>query len=383
VWSNAAITSDYTEQTWEIAYRGKERTYDYEGVVNERYPIQEHIPDVNEPATGYLWTNFARHGISYRHYGEYISTKFCNQHQTEEMPQAGTPLQQGGGCARNSIKAREPLPDYLGQPHGSPSPWPWAIPMIRENVATKPELEGHFDPRYPDFNLNFPDQLRADEFLNEFDEFVNKRTAGQDTMPQFILLRLPNDHTSGTKAGIATPAAAVADNDLALGRVVEAVSHSPYWQDTAIFVLEDDAQNGADHVDAHRSIAWAISRFSPRPADGKPFVDHTFYTTVNMVHTIETLLGAPPMNNNDARAAVMAAMFSGTGDQPAVNADTRNRDNRLIYQMNAPKGPDATKSAALDFSHADQADAGVLNGILWRNRMGNRHIPDTPGAEFK
>src|SRR5207302_10348132 len=144
------------------------------------------------------------------------------------------------------------------------SPWPWTIPMIAENVAVKQELVGHFDPRFPDFNLNFPDQLRADEFLNEFDQFVEQRTSGRDTMPQFILLRLPNDHTSGTKPGIATPSAAVADNDLALGRVVDAISHSAYWQDTAIFVLEDDAQNGADHVDAHRSTAFVISRFSPR-----------------------------------------------------------------------------------------------------------------------
>ncbi|HVH87370.1 MAG TPA: hypothetical protein VM912_11640, partial [Terriglobales bacterium] len=193
----------------------------------------------------------------------------------------------------------------------------------------------------------------------------------------------PNDHTSGTKPGIATPAAAVADNDLALGRVVDAVSHSPYWQDTAFFVLEDDAQNGADHVDAHRSIAWAISRFSPRVTGGKPFVDHTFYTTVNMVHTIESLLGAPPMNNNDARAAVMAAMFSGNGDQPAFTADDRNRDNRLIYKMNSLKGEDAKKSARLDFSHADAADAGVLNAILWRDRMGSRPLPKTPGAQFR
>jgi DNA-binding beta-propeller fold protein YncE len=383
VWSNAAISSDYTEQTWEIGYRSKERTYDYEGVVDDRYPIQEHIPDVNEPGTGYLWGNFARHNITYRHYGEFISTKFCNQQQTQSMPQAGTPLQQGGSCPRNSVKPGEALPDYLGQPHGSASPWPWEIPMIAQNVATKPELVDHFDARYPDFNLNFPDQLRADEFLNEFGQFVQKRAAGKDTMPQFILLRLPNDHTSAAKPGIATPAAAIADNDLAVGRVVDAISHSQYWQDTAIFILEDDAQNGADHVDAHRSIAWAISRFSPRPANGNPFVDHTFYTTVNMVHTMEALLGAPPMNNNDARAAVMAAMFSGAGDQPVFTADARNRENGLLYRMNPPTGQDAKRSAELDFSHADAADAGVLNTILWRDRMGNRALPKTPGAQFK
>ena len=383
VWSNAAITTDYTEQTWQIDYRGKERSYDYEGVVDSRYPIQEHIPDVNEPSTGYLWTNFARHGVTYRHYGEYVSTRFCNQHETQEMPQAGTPLPQGAPCPRNSIKPGEPLPDYLGQPHGSKSPWPWEIPMISADIPTKPELVGHFDPRYPDFNLNVPDQLRADEFLNEFNQFVAKRNSGQEAMPQFILLRLPNDHTSGTKPGIATPSAAVADNDLALGRIVEAVSKTPYWEDSAIFVLEDDAQNGADHVDAHRSIAWAISRFSPRPQDGRSFVDHTFYTTVNMVHTMEALLGVPPMNNNDAHAAVMAPMFSGKGDQPAFVADTRNRDNGLLYKTNPLKGPDAKQSARLDFSHADAADAGVLNAILWRDRMGNRKLPKAPGAQFK
>jgi hypothetical protein len=112
-------------------------------------------------------------------------------------------------------------------------------------------------------------------------------------------------------------------------------------------------------------------------------VDHTFYTTVNMVHTMEALLGAPPMNNNDARAAVMAAMFSGPGDQPAFTSDARNRENGLIYKMNPPKGQDAKRSAELDFSHADAADAGVLNGILWRDRMGNRPLPKTPGAQFK
>src|SRR5208337_5527077 len=125
------------------------------------------------------------------------------------------------------------------------------------------------------------------------------------------MLRLGNDHTAGTRPGGPTPKASVADNDLAVGRVVEAVSHSALWDSTAIFVLEDDAQNGADHVDAHRSIALVVSKYSPRSP--QPIVDHNFYTTVDMIHTMETLLGLPPMNNNDSHAAVMAPLFTGAG----------------------------------------------------------------------
>ncbi len=187
-------------------------------------------------------------------------------------------------------------------------------------------------------------------------------------------MRLPNDHTAGTKVGSPTPNAAVADNDLAVGRVVEAISNSPYWDDTAIFVLEDDAQNGADHVDAHRSIALVISKYSPRAP--QPFVDHNFYTTVNMIHTMETLLGLPPMNNNDAHAAVMAPLFTGPGDQPAFKADYRNRDNGMIYQANTKAAPGAKESAALDFSVADAADTETLNAILWRAAKGDVPMPE-------
>jgi hypothetical protein len=159
-----------------------------------------------------------------------------------------------------------------------------------------------------------------------------------------------------------------------VGRVVEAVTHSPYWDDTAIFILEDDAQDGADHVDAHRSTALVISKYSPGSTQ-KPFVDHNFYTTVNMVHTMEVLLGLPPMNNNDAQAAVMAPMFSEAGDQPPFNADASNLRNGLLYQINPPKGPGAKESARMDFSHADAADAAQLNAILWRASKGNVPMP--------
>jgi hypothetical protein len=242
-------------------------------------------------------------------------------------------------------------------------------------VATKRELRDRYDALYPDFDTSYPDQLRADEFLNEFARFVEARKQGAEgELPRFVLLYLPDDHTAGTKPGSPRPAASVADNDLALGRVVEAVSHSPYWDDTAIFVLEDDAQDGADHVDAHRSIGLVISKYSPGSAK-QPYVAHQFYTTVNVVHTIEELLGVPPMNQNDAYAPVLEPLFSGTGNQPPFTADWRNRDNGLIYQMNPAQGQGARESSRMNFSRPDAANARELNAILWRDRKGNAPMP--------
>jgi DNA-binding beta-propeller fold protein YncE len=374
-WSTAAIVSDYTEKTWPIAYRGHERTYDFQGENLDEIPLEDGNPDVNEPSTGYLWTNFARHNISYRIYGEFVTTKWCNGKPGTALPTEGPPHPEGDPCPKSFINPGEALPGNVGEPHGSSSPFPWPVPVFARDIATKPELRGHFDPHYPDFETSYPDQLRADEFLNEFSGFVSSRQQGDDTMPQFILLYLPDDHTGGLRKGYPRPAASVADNDLALGRVVEAVSHSDYWNDTAIFVLEDDAQDGPDHVDAHRSIAFVISKYAPRRVEaGKavPIVESTFYTTVNVLRTMESLIGAPPMNNNDARAAVMAPLFSGRGDQPAFNADLRNRDNQLIFQVNGPRSEHAEN---FDFSHPDANDAAQLNRVLWKDRMGDRPMP--------
>lgn len=192
-------------------------------------------------------------------------------------------------------------------------------------------------------------------------------------LPQFIELWLPNDHTGGTRAGKPAPRASVADNDLALGRIVDAVSHSPYWDDTAIFVVEDDAQDGADHVDAHRSIALVISKYSPHSPT--PSIDHHFYTTVSMIHTMEDLLGLPPMNLFDSHAPVMAPLFSGNGTQPAYEADYQNLHNGLIYQMNDKSAPGANQSAKMDFSHPDAADAQLLNTILWLDAKAKAQSP--------
>ncbi|HTQ58717.1 MAG TPA: beta-propeller fold lactonase family protein [Candidatus Solibacter sp.] len=376
VWSTSASISDYNEKTWPIGYRGKEHTYDSEGTFLSGVSAEDGVPDAGEPSGGYLWKDFADHGVTYRHYGEFIVSRWCNAPRGEGKPESGPPMAEGETCARSVIHKGEPLEKNVGEPRGGPSPYPWAIPILARNVASEVELEGHFDPRFPDFEVAYPDQLRADEFLNEFEGFVAARKEGKDDMPQFILLRLPNDHTAGLTKDKPRPTASVADNDLAVGRVVDAVSHSPYWDDTAFLILEDDAQDGPDHVDSHRSIALVISKYAPLPAgqgdDAKPFVDHSFYTTINVVRTIEALLGVPPMNANDSRAAVMAPLFGGAGEQPAFSADYRNRDNGLIYEMNTK---DWREGKNLDFSHADAVDTVLLNKALWKDRKGDIPMP--------
>ncbi|MDP9090805.1 MAG: bifunctional YncE family protein/alkaline phosphatase family protein [Pseudomonadota bacterium] len=374
VWSTAGITSDYNEKTWQQTYRGAERSYDFEGVVENAYPLEANISDVDDPASGYLWTNFARHAKSLYHFGEYISTKFCDdsgEAPKNAPPTEGTPVTTGTGCARDHVRLGEEVPESYG---GGKSPWPWSIPLILRNVATKPELQGHFDPLYPDFNLSVPDQLRTERFLLQFRSWVSERQHGAEGMPNFVMLRLPNDHTAGTRAGMPRPRASVADNDLAVGRVVEAVSHSAYWDDTALFILEDDAQDGADHVDAHRSIALVVSKYAPRGA--APAIDNTFFTTVSVIRSIEDLLEVPPMNNNDALAPLITSLFGGAGDQPYFDADYRNRDNGMIYEVNSPHAPGAKQSANMDFRREDHADARLLNVILWRDAMGNKPLPD-------
>jgi DNA-binding beta-propeller fold protein YncE len=366
VWSNAAISSDYNEKTWQQSYRGEQRSYDYEGAVAEGYPLLQKIPDVNEPASGYLWGNLAAHGKSYYHFGEFISTTFCNEARVAD-PKMG-PLMQGRDCARKAINPGEELPAEWG---GGANKWPWAIPLIAANVPTKPELVGHFAPESPDFELTVPDQVRVEIFMRHLKQWEADLKNGHDTMPNFIQLRLPNDHTAGTRPGMPSPRSSVADNDLAVGRAVDAISHSPFWESTAFFVLEDDAQDGGDHVDAHRSLGLVISKYSPHG----PFVDSRFYSTVSTVRTMETLLGLPPMNNNDAFSSMISTLFTGPGDQPAYTADYANRDNNLIYTANTKAAPGASESMKMDFRHADRNNAQKLNVILWKDAMGNQPVP--------
>jgi hypothetical protein len=380
VWSTAAITSDYTEKIWPINYRNGQRTYDFEGVVNGEYPLLQHIADVDEPSTGYLWANAARGHLRYRHYGEFVNTEWCTEPGWVNSPAStGTTITL---CEKKSVAPGEPLPPGVSATPGKPSPWPWAIPLIARNVPTKPELIGHFDPNFADFRLEYPDQYRADEFLREFKEFVSAREHHDiaHELPNLVVMRLPNDHTFGTRPGMPTPQASLKDNDLALGRVVEAVSHSPYWDDTAILVLEDDAQDGPDHVDAHRSIALVISKYAPRALT--PRVEHGFYTTVNAIRTIEDLLGLPPMNHNDAQTSPMVGQFTGKGDQPPYEADRRHQNDGSLYEANAADNKGAKQSSMMDFSKEDRADPAKLNAILWRATMGKQRMPKPKHAVF-
>lgn len=375
VWSTAAITSDYNEKTWQIAYRGKERTYDFQGQNADEYPIEHNIPDVDDPFTGFIWDDLARNHVSFRIYGEFVNAVWCTGYRADAS--STTPPEPEAKCPRKNVNQGGTLPPNVGDPHGSASPWPWLVPLFSGVKPTKPALRDHFDPLFPDFNTDYPDQLRADEFLNEFDAYVRAREAHEGAefeLPSFVLLYLPDDHTGGTRPGRARPAANVADNDLALGRVVDAVSHSPYWDDTAFFVLEDDAQDGADHVDAHRSTAFVISKYSPGSA-AKPNIEHRFYTTVNMMHTMEMLLGLPPMNQNDAYAPVMGGLFAGAGDQQPYKADFRNQKNGLIYETNKSNAPGAKMSSRMDFSRPDVAGAERLNRVLWRDIKGSAPLP--------
>jgi len=219
--------------------------------------------------------------------------------------------------------------------------------------------------------------------LRHLKVWVADREEGKDTMPAFITVRLGNDHTAGTRPGGPTPESSVADNDLGVGRLVDAVSHSPYWDDTAFFILEDDAQAGGDHVDAHRSIALIVSKYAPHGQDGKPFVDSRFYSTVSVIRTMETLLGLPPMNNNDALCPLIASEFTGPGDQTPYSADYSNQEDGLIYKANLATAYGARESMKMDFRHADRAPTEKLNIILWKDVMGNKPVPAMLKAHVK
>ncbi len=378
LWSTAAITSDYNEKTWQIAYRGKERTYDFQGTVADEYPLDHNQPDIDDPSTGFLWDNVARHGLTYRDYGEFVNAEWCNKTRKASTPKQGTPSAQESTCPRTELHQGDALPPNVGDPHAGPSPFPWAVPLFNGVKPTKAVLRDHFDPLYPDFNTDYPDQLRADEFLNEFAAYTRAREVERKRRVPVagICPALSSRRSHWRHAARIARARRPRWPTMIwlLGRVVDAVSHSPYWDDTAIFVLEDDAQDGGDHIDAHRSIAFVVSKYSPGTA-AEPYVDHRFYTTVNMIHTMEMLLGLPPMNQNDAYAPAMGPMFSGKGDQPAFKADYRNLKNGLIYETNKRDAPAQMNRPRWISPAPTRPEPRSLNEVLWRDQKGDAPVP--------
>ena len=259
------------------------------------------------PRAGYLWEQAAQHRLTYRVYGEFF--------------------------------------DFTSKP-----------PDVRPAPFAK-ALQGHLSPTYAGYDLSVTDQSRVDAWQAEFEDFVRR-----GTMPRLMILSLPNDHTAGTREKFPTPKAMVADNDLALGRIVEIVSRSPVWKETAIFVIEDDAQNGPDHVDAHRTVCLVASPYAQRG-----FVDHTMYSTVSMLRTMELILGLPPMSQFDAAARPMYGSFQATPDAQPFQHVMPDTD---LGAKNLASAWGAKKSAEFDLTKEDAVDDLLLNEIIWRSVRG-------------
>lgn len=304
-WTMAAYATDFVEKTWPLTYRGgrKKLSYPAEGKFK-----------IAEPSSGYFWDKCREKGVSYFSFGEFIDN--------------------------------------------GPTP--------ADPATTKVEsLQGHFDPLYRSYDLDYSDILRAKRFIEKWTEFEQ---AG--TLPQFIVVRLPNDHTYGTRVGKLTPTAMVAENDLALGMIVQALSQSKSWKETAIFVVQDDAQNGADHVDAHRTVALAISPYSRLGT-----VDSTMYSTSSMLRTMGLILGLDPMTQFDAAATPMYRCFQSRADLTHYSALMPKVD---LQAKNDIAAWGAKQSEELDLTEEDAADDLLFGDIVWRSVRGADHPMPAP-----
>jgi YVTN family beta-propeller protein len=309
-WSMAAYATDYLEKTVPSNYSSRGRSYDYEGTNRGRVPADAGESDVAEPANGYLWDLVQRAGLTLRNYGEFA------------------------------------IPDRL--PAGSQLP-----PGYR---GVKPFLVANTNHDFPGFDLDIRDQRRADIFIAEYERF-----AREGTMPRLLIVRLPNDHTAGARAGAPTPRAYMADNDLALGRLVAAVSATPLWRETAIFVVEDDAQNGPDHVDSHRSPFLAISPYTRRG------VYHRFTNTTDVLATIEEILGLSSLSQFDHFGRPLRDIWT---TQPDLRPFVTLTPSIPLDQRNPQSGRGAEESKRLALDIEDMADEDLFNRILWRVMKG-------------
>jgi hypothetical protein len=317
-WTDAAYVTDYLEKAF--------------GAFARSYPDDGVDPLAFAP-TGFLWDNALAHQKTIRNYGEFVAE--------DDYSPPGTTW-------------KDYYTDYRRGRRDT------KITLTFNNQALAPLSH----PSYPYFPLLVPDVYRADLFLEDLRGFEKK-----GAMPNLVVMSLPCDHTEGTTPDYPTPRAMVADNDLALGRIVAAISRSCFWKDTCILVVEDDPQNGYDHVDGHRTVALAISPYSKRR-----FVDHTNYNQTGMVKTIELMLGLPPMNQLDLSATPMYHCFR---EEPDLTPYTAAGNRVALDEMNPPlkqlKGQAllwAQKSLALNLRQGDRADEDTLNRIIWHATRG-------------
>jgi hypothetical protein len=229
-------------------------------------------------------------------------------------------------------------------------------------VAYLRGLQGHYDTLYNDSIGGNTDQTKIDEFEREFRQFEQN-----DDFPQLVIMHLPSDHTVGTRAGKFTPRAMIADNDLAVGRLVDLVSHSRFWGSTAIFILEDDAQDGPDHVDAHRSPLYVVSPFTQFHR-----VEHAHFSTVSVLKTIEQILGLPSLTYFDDRAPSLLVDFE---KEPSLEPHTAVKPAVPLDEKNPPHAFGAKASAAWDFTHPDAAPELELNRVIWKSVKGINSEP--------
>lgn len=220
-----------------------------------------------------------------------------------------------------------------------------------------PVLKGHYCPYYTGWDLGFRDTARVTQWKRDFDSLL-----AANALPRLNTMRLGNDHTEGLRKGKPTPFAHVADNDLAVGEFIEYLSKSPVWKESVVFILEDDAQSGPDHVDAHRSPAYIAGGYVKRH-----YVDHTMYSTTSILRTIELILGIPPMSQYDAAATAMWRCFSTTPNLTPFHAVPANID---LTEKNIAWNEMAKKSAGLDFTREDRIPDNEFNEILWKGIKG-------------
>ncbi len=309
-YSTGAYTTDFVEKVWPMSYAGRGADY----LIGVKGEPRNAYGNITAPLNGFLWDFAARAGLSVRSYGEFSVEK--SGAQKEQNGKAEGPYEGAGGA-----------------------------------------LLGRTNPDYPPYDLKIPDARRAEIWLEEFRRFER-----DGNLPRLSIFHLPGDHTAGARPGYPTPRAMIADNDQALGRIVEAVSKSRYWKESAIFVLEDDAQAGPDHVDAHRSVALVVSPYSRLGA-----LDSTLYTTAGMLRTIELILGLPPMSQYDAAATPMYGAFKPT---PDLAPFTRREARVPLDEMNAPNAWGAAASMAMNLEEADRAPDLELNEIVWKSVRG-------------